>query len=68
MVWITSLFKAIWTPKEQKRRRLISWLTAGIVGIFLFSILAFWAYLFKIIKDTPYDNLGGTVIIYDNKI
>ena len=68
MVWITSLFKAIWTPKEQKRRRLISWLTAGIVGIFLFSILAFWAYLFKIIKDTPYDNLGGAVIIYDNDI
>ncbi|NRH21150.1 PKD domain-containing protein [Candidatus Gracilibacteria bacterium] len=68
MVWITSLFKAIWTPKEQKRRRLISWLTAGVVGIFLFSILAFWAYLFKIIKDTPYDNLGGAVIIYDNDI
>lgn len=68
MVWIVSLFRAIWTPKEQKRRRLISWLTAGVVGIFLFSILAFWAYLFKIIKDTPYDNLGGAVIVYDNDV
>lgn len=68
MIWITSLFRAIWTPKDQKRRRLISWLTAGVVGIFLFSILGFWAYLFKIIKDTPYDNLGGAVIIYDNDV
>lgn len=68
MVWITSLFRAIWTPKDQKRRKLISWLTAGVMGIFLFSILGFWAYLFRIIKDTPYDNLGGAVIIYDNDV
>ena len=68
IVWITSLFRAIWTPRDQKRRRLISWLTAGTVGIFLFSILAFWAYLFGIINATDYANLGGDVSIYDNDL
>ena len=68
IVWITSLFRAIWTPRDQKRRRLISWLTAGVVGIFLFSILAFWAYLFGIINATDYVNPGGDVTIYDNDL
>jgi PKD repeat protein len=68
IVWIISLFRAIWTPREQKRRRLISWLTAGVVGIFLFSILAFWAYLFNIIKATDYANTDGEVTIYDNEL
>ena len=68
IVWIASLFRAIWTPRDQKRRRLISWLTAGVVGIFLFSILAFWAYLFGIINATNYTNLGGDVMIYDNDL
>lgn len=59
MIFIISLFRAVWTPKEQKRRRLISWLSASIVGILLFGIiLPFWAYLFKIINETPYDNPG----------
>lgn len=68
IVWIASLFRAIWTPRDQKRRRLISWLTAGVVGIFLFSILAFWAYLFGIINATDYANPGGDVSIYDNDL
>lgn len=68
IIWITSLFKAIWTPREQKRRRLMSWLTASLVGILLFSTLAFWAFLFKTIDATPYDNLSGEVAIYDNDI
>jgi PKD repeat protein len=68
IIWITSLFKAVWTPREQKRRRLMSWLTAGLVGIILFSILAFWAFLFKTIDATPYDNLSGEITIYDNDI
>jgi drug/metabolite transporter (DMT)-like permease len=58
IVWLASLFRAIWTPRDQKRRRLIGWLTAGVVGIFLFSILAFWAYLFGIINATDYANPG----------
>ena len=38
------------------------------MGIFLFSILAFWAYLFGIINATDYANLGGDVSIYDNDL
>jgi PKD repeat protein len=68
IVWIGSLFRAIWTPRDQKRRRLISWLTAGIVGIFLFSVLALWAFLFKTINATNYANLGGDVSVYDNDL
>jgi hypothetical protein len=68
IVWIMSLFRAIWTPREQRRRRMIGWLTASIVGILLFSILALWAYLFRVIKDTAFDNLSGSVTMYDNDI
>jgi hypothetical protein len=39
-----------------------------VVGIFLFSIVAFWAYLFGIINATDYANLGGDVSIYDNSL
>jgi hypothetical protein len=68
IAWIVSLFRAIWTPREQRRRRMIGWLTASIVGILLFSILALWAYLFRVIKDTAFDNLSGSVTMYDNDI
>ncbi len=68
IVWIISLFRAIWTPREQKRRRLISWLIASMVGILLFSIVAFWSYLFSIIKATDYANTDGEVTIYDNDL
>lgn len=68
IVWIVSLFRAIWIPRDQKRRRIISWFTAGIFGIFLFLIIAFWAYLFGIINATDYANPGGNVTIYDNDL
>ena len=68
IVWILSLFRAVWTPREQKRRRLISWLMAGVVGIFLFGILGSWAFLFRIINATDYSNPGGDVSIYDNDL
>ncbi len=41
---------------------------AGVIGIFLFSILALWAFLFKTINATDYANLGGDVSIYDNDL
>lgn len=62
------MFRAIWSPKEQKRRKLIGWLIASVVGIILFSILAFWAYLFNIINQNDYANPGGDVTIYDNDL
>lgn len=68
IIWISSLFRAIWSPKEQKRRKLTNWLLASVIGIILFSILAFWAYLFNIINQNDYANPGGDVTIYDNDL
>lgn len=65
IVWIISLFRAFWTPKELKRKRLLSWLTAGSIGIILFSILTFWAYLFSVVGATDYSNPGWSILIYD---
>ncbi len=68
IVWIVSLFRAFWVPKELKRKRLLSWLTAAIVGIILFSILAFWAFLFTKVGATDYSNPDGTILIYDQNL
>ncbi len=65
IIWIISLFRAFWTPKELKRKRLLSWLTAGSIGIILFSILTFWAYLFSVVWATDYSNPGWSILIYD---
>ena len=55
IVWITTLFRAIWTPREQKRKKLLGWIIAVLVGIILFSLLAFWAFLFNKIGETVWD-------------
>ncbi len=68
IVWITTLFRAIWTPKELKRKRMLSWLFAGAIGIILFGVLTFWSYLFKIINTTNFTNPGGNIIIYDQDL
>jgi hypothetical protein len=31
ILWIISLFRAIWTPKDLKRKRMIAWITAVII-------------------------------------
>jgi cellobiose-specific phosphotransferase system component IIC len=49
IAWIISLFRAFWVPKELKRKRLLSWLYAGVIGLILFMILAFWGYIFRIV-------------------
>lgn len=58
IIWIISLFRAIWTPKTLKRKRLLNWLIAGILGIVFFCLLGFWAFLFNIIGQTDYTNPG----------
>ena len=68
MSWIISLFRAIWTPKTLKRKRLFGWLIASILGIVFFTILGFWAFLFQQINATDYTNPGGNVLIYDNDL
>lgn len=55
IVWIITLFRAIWTPREQKRKKLLGWMIAILVGIILFSLLAFWAFLFNKIGETVWD-------------
>lgn len=68
IVWIVSLFRAFWVPKELKRKKLLSWLTAAVVWIILFSILAFWAFLFNKVGATDYSNPDGTILIYDHDL
>lgn len=68
IVWIIALFRAIWTPKAQKRRKFLSILTAILLGFILFAILTFWIYLFQQIARTNYTNPNGAVLIYDNDL
>jgi hypothetical protein len=65
IAWIITLFRAFWVPKELKRKKLLSWLLAWVVGIILFCILAFWWYLFSVVNANEYDNPEGRIIIYD---
>lgn len=68
VVWIVTLFRAFWTSKELKRKRLLGFLTAGIVWIFLFGILTFWIYLFNVINTRNYSNPDGQILVYDNNL
>lgn len=68
IAWIVSLFRAFWTPKELGRKRLMSWLIVAVIGIFLFSILSLWAFLYKKIGTIPWDNQDGKVLIYDQDL
>lgn len=64
VIWLITLFRAIWTPREQKRKKILAWMTAALIGVLLFSLLAFWGYLFKKIGEIVWD--GGKINIYDN--
>jgi PKD repeat protein len=66
--WIVALFRAIWTPKDLKRKRLLSWMIAVILGMLLFSILFFWGFLFTKISATDFTNPEGTILIYNNEL
>lgn len=68
IAWVVTLFRAIWTPRDQKRKRTMNWILAAIIGIFLFWALWLWAFLFEKVGATPWDNLSGTVIAYDNDL
>ncbi|PID83780.1 hypothetical protein CSB09_04415 [Candidatus Gracilibacteria bacterium] len=68
VIWIITLFRAIWTPKKYKRKRLFNWFLAGIVGIIVFSLLGLWAYLFAKIDTTNFANPGGNILAYDNDL
>jgi hypothetical protein len=66
ILWLVTLFRAIWAPREQKRKKILAWMTAALIGVLLFSLLAFWGYLFKKIGEIVWD--GGVIGIYDNTL
>lgn len=68
VVWIITLFRAIWTPRDLKRKRLLSWLLAWFIGIILFSLLSLWAFLFNKLWDINFENLDGSILLYDNDL
>jgi PKD repeat protein len=65
ILWIISLFRAIWIPKDLKRKKMIGWIGAAWIGIILFSTLAFWWYLYEKIWKTHWDNLDWVITIMD---
>lgn len=66
ILWLITLFRAFWTPREQKRKKILAWMSAALIGILLFSILTFWIYLFKKIGEIVWD--GWVIGIYDNNL
>lgn len=68
IVFIITLFRAIWTPKDQKRKKMSQAILAVFMGIILFSTLGLWAILFEKIGKTNFSNPGGNILIYDNEM
>ena len=68
IVFIITLFRAIWAPKDQKRNKISKIIVAVLVGVFLFSMLGAWAVVFAKIQQTNFTNPGGDIIVYDNDI
>lgn len=66
IVFLVTTFRAIWTPKEQKRKKLMTALMAVFSGILFFSILGFWAFLFQQLNASNFSNPNGNILIYDN--
>lgn len=67
VVWIIYLFKAILTKKEYKKKKTISIILAGFIGVLFFSEITLWAFLEKQISATDYENPNGWVLVYDNE-
>lgn len=65
IVWIIVLFRAIWTPKDLKRKKILSWIFATFIGVILFWFISFWAYLFNILNATDFVNPEWRISVYD---
>lgn len=66
IVFVVSLFRAIWTKKEQKRTKITLGLLSVFTGIMLLLTLTLWAILFEKIGKTNFSNVDGNIIVYDN--
>jgi PKD repeat protein len=61
-----SIFRAIWTPREQKRKKTIAVFIWILIGIFLLTIFSFWMFLVQKIGTTIWD--GWIIGVYDNTL
>lgn len=68
IAFIITLFKAIWTPREQKRKKVMSGFIAWLMGILLFSTLWIWATIYAKIGTVNFSNLAGSILIYENDL
>lgn len=68
VVFLVSMFRAIWTPKEQKRKKLALGLFALLSGIIFFSVLGFWIFLFNQLGNSNFSNPDGDILIYENDL
>lgn len=64
IVLFISIFKAIWTPREQKRKKTLTIIISILILILLLTVLSSWMFLVKKIWTTIWD--GGLIGIYDN--
>ncbi len=68
IVFLVTMFRAFWTPKEQKRRKATLALFAILSGILFFSVLGFWAFLFSQLSNSNFSNPNGNILIYENDL
>lgn len=61
-----SIFRAIWTPREQKRKKTLAIIISILILIFLVTVFSFWMFLVKKIWNTVWD--GWVIGIYDNAL
>lgn len=66
--FVITLFKAIWTPREQKRKKIASFIFAFFAGFLLFSTLTVWTIIYAKIGTINFDNLNWDIIIYENDL
>lgn len=68
IVWVILLFRAIWTPRTLKKKKTLSIIGAIFSGLILFSLITLWAVLIGRINATDYENLAGSIVLYDNDL
>lgn len=66
IVFFVTLFRAIVTKKEYKRKKTVATILAFFSGTVLFSNITFWAFLVQKIGAQDFANPNGGIKIYDN--
>lgn len=66
IVFFITLFRAIVTKKEYKRKKTVATILAFFFGTVLFSNITFWAFLVQKIGAQDFANPNGGIKIFDN--